>query len=159
MKSMIARLAILLALALCLPGMAESGPGETFFGRHGALHVSGTGLADAAGVPVQLRGVSTHGLAWFPEFVNEAAFRTVRDDWGANAVRLAMYTCESGGYVTDGDRDALEALIDNGVKLCEALGMYAIIDWHILSDGDPNLHADAAEDFFSRVSRSRLPSG
>lgn len=152
MKSMKTLHAIMLALALCLPGMAEGASEGTFFGRHGALHVSGAGLADAAGEPVQLRGVSTHGLAWFPEFVNEAAFRTLRDDWGANAVRLAMYTCENGGYVTDGDRDALEALIDKGVKLCGALGMYAIIDWHILSDGNPNLHADAAEDFFSRIS-------
>jgi endoglucanase len=94
---------------------------------------------------VQLRGVSTHGLAWFPEFVNEAAFQTIRDDWGANAVRLAMYTCERGGYMTDGDRDALEALIDQGVELCGRLGMYAVIDWHILSDGDPGIHADAAD--------------
>lgn len=151
MKHLKTLLVLMLALALCLSGMAEAA-GETFFDRHGALHVSGTGLADATGTPVQLRGVSTHGLAWFPEFVNEGAFRTIRDDWGANAVRLAMYTCEEGGYMTGGDRDALEALIDKGVNLCGTLGMYAIIDWHILSDGDPNTHADAAEDFFGRMS-------
>lgn len=125
---------------------------NTFFEKHGALHVSGTRLVDGQGRPVQLRGVSTLGLAWYPEFVNEAGFRTLRDDWGANAVRLAMYTCEEGGYMTGGDKAALEALIDRGVKLCAALGMYAIIDWHILSDGDPNIHADAAEDFFRRLS-------
>ena len=124
---------------------------KNYLEAHGALHVAGTKLVDAAGQPVQLRGVSTLGLAWYPEFVNEAAFRTLRDDWGANTVRLAMYTCEEGGYMTGGDRAALEALIDRGVKLCAALGMYAIIDWHILSDGDPNIHADAAEDFFRRT--------
>lgn len=125
---------------------------STYFEEHGALRVSGVRLVDAAGRPVQLRGVSTLGLAWYPEFVNEAGFRTLRDDWGANTVRLAMYTCEEGGYMTDGDRAALEALIDKGVKLCAALGMYAIVDWHILSDGDPTIHADAAEDFFRRLS-------
>ena len=125
---------------------------DTYFDRHGALRVVGTKLADAQGRPVQLRGVSTLGLAWYPEFVNEAAFRTLRDDWGANAVRLAMYTCEEGGYMTGGDRAALEALIDRGVELCRSLGMYVLIDWHILIDGDPNLHADAAEDFFRRIS-------
>ena len=125
---------------------------DTYFDRHGALHVEGTRLVDAQGRPVQLRGVSTLGLAWYPEFVNEAAFRTLRDDWGANAVRLAMYTCEGGGYMTGGDRAALEALIDRGVNTCRSLGMYVLIDWHILSDGDPNLHADAAEDFFRRIS-------
>ena len=124
----------------------------SYFDRHGALRVSGTRLTDAAGKPVQLRGVSTLGLAWYPEYVDEAAFRTLRDDWGANTVRLAMYTCEEGGYMTGGDRAGLEALIDKGVKLCAALGMYVIIDWHILSDGDPNRHADAAEDFFRRIS-------
>ena len=124
----------------------------SYFDKHGALRVSGTRLTDAAGKPVQLRGVSTLGLAWYPEYVDEAAFRTLRDDWGANTVRLAMYTCEEGGYMTGGDRAGLEALIDKGVKLCAALGMYVIIDWHILSDGDPNRHADAAEDFFHRIS-------
>nr|AIF26053.1 putative endoglucanase [uncultured bacterium Ad_125_D08] len=125
---------------------------NTCFDRHGALRVSGTQLLDEAERRVQLRGVSTLGLAWYPEYVNEAAFRTLRDGWGANTVRLAMYTCESGGYMTGGDRAALEALIDRGVKLCAALGLYVIIDWHILSDGDPNTHADAAEDFFGRIS-------
>lgn len=153
--------ATVLAMVLCLlctTGFAEDMNKEvtdgmsTYFDRHGALHVSGTALVDAAGEPVQLRGVSTLGLAWYPEFVNEAAFRTLRDDWGANTVRLAMYTCEDGGYMTGGDKDALEALIDKGIKLCGKLGMYVIIDWHILSDGDPNIHADAAEDFFRRLS-------
>ena len=153
--------AVALALALCLlaaTGIAEGIKKEdtdgmsTYFDRHGPLHVSGTALVDAAGAPVQLRGVSTLGLAWYPEFVNEGAFRTLRDDWGANTVRLAMYTCEDGGYMTGGDKAALEALIDKGVQLCGELGMYVIIDWHILSDGDPNIHADAAEDFFRRLS-------
>jgi endoglucanase len=125
---------------------------RTYFDRHGALRVCGGRLVDSAGQPVQLRGVSTLGLAWYPGFVNEDAFRTLRDDWGANTVRLAMYTCEEGGYMTGGDRAGLEALIDKGVTLCEGLGLYVIIDWHILSDGDPNIHADAAEDFFRRLS-------
>ena len=121
-------MAVLLALALCLSSLGE-GAGEeeyegmkTYFEQHGALHVSGTQLTDAAGAPVQLRGVSTLGMAWYPEFVNEDAFRTLRDEWGANTVRLAIYTCEDGGYMTGGDRAALEALIDRGVKLCAALG-------------------------------------
>ncbi len=149
MKRLMTILALLLAVCLPLSALAEA---PTFFDAHGPLRVSGGQLTDASGQPVQLRGVSTLGLAWFPQFVNEEAFRTLRDDWGANVVRLAMYTCEDGGYLTDGDPSALEALIDEGVTICQKLGLYAIIDWHILSDGDPNLHADEAEDFFRRVS-------
>ena len=124
----------------------------TYFDKHGPLHVSGTQLVDANGNPVQLRGVSTLGLAWYPEFVNEAGFRTLRDDWGANAVRLAMYTQEEGGYMTGGYKAGLEALIEKGVGIRRDLGMYVIVDWHILSDGNPEIHADAAEDFFRRMS-------
>lgn len=125
---------------------------NTYYEQHGPLHVSGTQLVDANGTPVQLRGVSTLGLAWYPEFVNEAGFRTLRDDWGANAVRLAMYTQEEDGYMTGGDKAGLEALIEKGVGICRDLGMYVIVDWHILSDGNPEIHADAAEDFFRRMS-------
>mgnify|MGYP000202319655 CR=1 FL=1 len=34
------------------------------------------------------------------------AFETLRDDWGANVVRLAMYTEEYGGYCNGGDKEA-----------------------------------------------------
>lgn len=116
------------------------------------LHVEGTHLCDSDGNPVQLRGVSTHGLAWFPDYVSEDAFRTLRDGWGANVVRLALYTAEYGGYCNGGDREGLEDLIDKGVKAADKLGMYVIIDWHILFDGNPADHADEAVEFFARMS-------
>lgn len=117
----------------------------------GGLRVSGTTLTDASGNAVQLRGVSTHGLAWFPEYVNKEAFATLRDDWGANVVRLAMYTEEYGGYCNGGDKEALKQLIDDGVSYATELGMYVIIDWHILSDGNPNQNKEEAKAFFSEI--------
>ena len=57
----------------------------------GRLQVSGTKLTDESGNIIQLRGVSTHGISWFPDYVNYDAFATLRDDWGANVVRIAMY--------------------------------------------------------------------
>ena len=115
----------------------SSGTGSSSRPASGGLRVSGTTLTDASGNAVQLRGVSTHGLAWFPEYVNKEAFETLRDDWGANVVRLAMYTEEYGGYCNGGDKEALKQLIDDGVSYATELGMYVIIDWHILSDGNP----------------------
>lgn len=117
------------------------------------LHVAGTALADPEGNPVRLRGVSTHGLAWFPDYVNTEAFRTLKEDWGANAVRLALYTEEYGGYCSGGDRERLKKLVDDGVTYATDLGLYVIIDWHILSDGDPRIHQDEAVRFFDEVSR------
>ncbi len=118
----------------------------------GRLSVKGTQLVNEAGEAVQLRGVSTHGLAWFPEYVNYESFRTLKEDWGVNVVRLAMYTAESGGYCTGGDRDQLKALIDNGVNYATDLGLYVIIDWHILSDGNPQTHQSEAAEFFREMS-------
>lgn len=118
----------------------------------GALRVEGAHLVNEGGAPVQLRGASTHGLAWFPAYVNDALFDELRADWNANVVRLAMYTADSGGYCTDGDKEQLRKLVDDGVRYAADNDLYAIVDWHILSDNDPNMHADEAEAFFRDVS-------
>lgn len=120
---------------------------------HGALAVKGADLVDAKGKKFQLKGVSTHGIAWFPAYVNKKAFQTLRDDWGANAVRLAMYTEEYGGYCSGGDRKALKQSVDKGVKAATDLGMYVIIDWHILQDGNPKSHQKSAKAFFQEMSK------
>ena len=117
----------------------------------GALSVEGTYLVDAAGERVQLRGVSTHGLAWFPQYVNAELFRELSEDWGCNAVRLAMYTAEYGGWCTGGDRSALKKLVTDGVRYAADADMYVIVDWHILSDGDPNTYKSGAADFFRDI--------
>jgi len=114
--------------------------------------VEGAQLVGENGQPVQLRGASTHGLAWFPDYVNDALFGELRNDWGANVVRLALYTAESGGYCADGDKAQLRALVDDGVKFATENDLYVIVDWHILSDNNPNMHADEAEAFFNDVS-------
>ncbi len=118
----------------------------------GALHVEGAHLVGSDGKPVQLRGASTHGLAWFPQYVNEEWFRQLHNEWKANVVRLAMYTAESGGYCTDGDKEALKVLVKQGVQFATACDMYVIVDWHILSDLNPNVYIDEAKDFFATMS-------
>lgn len=118
----------------------------------GRLHVDGVQLVDEAGEPVQLRGVSTHGLAWYPEYVNIESFRTLRDDWNANVIRLAVYTEEYGGYCSGGNREELKALVDKGVNYATQLGMYVIIDWHILNDNNPQTHKQEAIEFFREMS-------
>lgn len=120
--------------------------------NHGALSVKGTDLVDKDGKVYQLKGVSTHGLAWFPDYVNKDAFASL-SEYGVNAMRLAMYTAESGGYCNGGDKKKLESLIDQGVKACTDLGMYVIVDWHILSDGNPNTYKEEAKAFFETMSK------
>lgn len=136
---------------------AISGNGETSQGRKqaaGRLSVEGTKLVDADGNPVQLRGISTHGLAWYPAYVNEACFHQLKEEWGANVIRLAMYTGENGGYCTGGDREELKSLVKAGVEYGTNNDMYVIIDWHILSDGNPNQYLEESQDFFREMSEA-----
>ena len=95
--------------------------------------------------------MSTHGLAWFPEYINKEAFKSLRDDWGANAVRLALYTEEYGGYCSNGSKSQLKEKIQEGVRAATDLGMYVIIDWHVLSDQNPNKHKNDAITFFREM--------
>lgn len=120
----------------------------------GALHVEGTQLTDSNGNPVQLRGISTHGLAWFPGYVNEDCFKQFREEWNVNVIRLAMYTAEYGGYCSGGNRDELEKLIAAGVEYATKNDIYVIIDWHILTDLTPDTYKEEAKEFFAKMSQN-----
>lgn len=127
----------------------------TPYGKHGSLTVVGADLVDCNGEPFQLRGISTHGINWDvgKPYVNKKAFQSLRDGWGVNAIRLAMYTEEYNGYCSSGNKSELRKLIYKGVKYATELGMYAVIDWHILSDGNPNRHVDEAKKFFKTMAK------
>ena len=124
---------------------------STPYGQHGALHVENGKLTDENGNTVQLYGMSTHGIAWVPQYINYDSFRTLRDDWNTNCIRLAMYTAEYGGYCAGGDKEQLKQLVRDGVSYATELGMYVIVDWHILSDCDPNQNKDEAIAFFREM--------
>ena len=151
-------LVCVLALGLCLTGglqIAEAKTTTYYDASAGRLHVKGTKLVDKKGHEVQLRGVSTHGLSWYPQYVNDKCFAQLHDKWGANVLRLAMYTEEYNGYCS-GDaknRSDLKKLIKKGVRLAKKHKMYVIVDWHILSDGNPNSHKKEAKAFFREMSR------
>lgn len=129
--------------------------GQTPYDVYGKLSVSGGNLLDMHGQVFQMKGISTHGLSWFPQYVKEETFRQFRDEWNVNVIRLAMYTSEYNGYCTgdENNKNNLKKLIDDGVRYCTNLGMYVIIDWHILSDSNPNTYKNEAIAFFDEMSR------
>ena len=116
------------------------------------LHVEGTQLVDTSNQSVVLKGISTHGLAWFPQYVNDACFEQLHDEWQANVIRLAMYTEDYNGYCSGGSQSGLKQLILDGVSYAKKAGMYVIVDWHILSDCNPNTHVEEAKAFFNEIS-------
>ncbi|MCR4755065.1 MAG: glycoside hydrolase family 5 protein [Lachnospiraceae bacterium] len=133
----------------------HEGEMKTKYDKHGALHVNNNGkLVDHNGEVVALHGYSTHGINLYPGYINREFLEYLRDDWHIDIIRLAMYTAEQNGYCISGDENKAELMdvIDRGVKAATELGLYVIIDWHILSDSNPNIHADQAIDFFDKVS-------
>lgn len=126
--------------------------GSTPVSVHGQLSVKGTQIVDKNGNAYQLKGMSTHGIGWFPAFVNESAFKTLRDDWNTNVVRLAMYTGASEGY-TGSAMATHEALVKKGIDICIKLDMYVIVDWHILADQSPSVRKADAIRFFDEISK------
>ena len=121
-------------------------------GYYGRLFVNGNTITDSLGNNVQLKGISTHGINWFPEYVNEDCFRQLHNQFGANVIRLAMYTSEYNGYCTGGNQEELKNLIRDGVRYATENNMYFIVDWHILSDNNPNIYIEQAKQFFNEMS-------
>lgn len=112
--------------------------------ENGHLKVVGTQLCNERGEAVVLRGMSSHGIQWFGNFLSEAAIKSTAER-GANLFRVAMYTSENG-YIQN---PSLSQTLNEAVDTALSLDMYAIIDWHILSDGNPNTYINEAKAFFA----------
>lgn len=120
---------------------------------NGQLKVIGTQLSNAAGTPVVLRGVSTHGIAWFPDFATKPFMQTLKEEWNATVFRIAMYSSEGNdSYVNNPswNKTKVCSLIDAAVEL----DMYVIVDWHILADGNPQTYQKQASEFFAYIASS-----
>lgn len=157
MKGLKRVVAVIVAVAMIIaiwPGQTVSAVTLTPVQAHGQLSVQGTQIVDQNGNAFQLRGISTHGINWDvgKPYVNQAAFQSLRDEWGANAVRLAMYTAEYNGYCSGGNQTELKNTLYSGVEYAKNLGMYAIIDWHILNDSNPLTNMEQAKVFWNEVS-------
>lgn len=133
-------------------GIANTGVKMDYYG---ALSVSEGKLVDSHGKEVQLTGISTHGINWFPEFAAPETIASLRNNFGINVIRLAMYTSDYNGYCVGGS-DNQKDLMD---KICSAVDaatendMYVIIDWHTLNDENPNTYKAESIQFFGEMVR------
>lgn len=116
---------------------------------YGQLQVIGTNLCGKDKKPVQLKGMSLHGINFVGDFISKASIQTLAEDWGCSVIRIPLYT-ESDCYIKYPDK-YYEALC-NGIDLCIAQGIYVIVDWHILADGNPMQYLSESLDLFSKIS-------
>lgn len=122
--------------------------GTTPVAINGQLKVCGTKLCNQFNKPIQLRGMSTHGLQWHGACYNDSSIAALANDWKADIIRVAMYVQEQG-YETDptGFTTKADAIIDAAI----ANGMYVLIDWHILTPGDPAVNLVGAKTYFTHM--------
>ncbi len=103
-------------------------------------------LCDENGNPVQLKGVSSHGLQWSGVAnLTQENIKTLAEIMKCSVFRIALYIDEEGGYAYNPTlRNRTQALngtdwgqIENVVKWCGENGIYCLIDWHVHNPGNP----------------------
>jgi endoglucanase len=91
------------------------------------LHVEGNTLADPAGKPLTLRGVSLCSLVWHNPLQLLEGLVEGRDGWRVNVVRLPVQPEE---WERQGAENFIKERLDPAVRQCRMGGVYCIIDWH-----------------------------
>ncbi len=117
-------------------------------------------LADQNGKAVQLRGWATHGYQW----ASVRSFFDQKNDFqgmknlGANVVRLTCYVSKTADNVGQSEWNATKTWLKQAITWCAELGLYAIVDYHVLTSGNPNDYFNSGNswekptDFFSEIS-------
>ncbi|WP_425444697.1 cellulase family glycosylhydrolase [Streptomyces phaeoluteigriseus] len=131
-------------------GGGGTAPGTTPAAINGRLKVCGVKLCNQYGKPVQLRGMSSHGLQWYSQCLTDGSLDALATDWNSDVLRISLYVQE-GGYETDPRRytDRVHQLIE----MATARGMYALVDWHQLTPGDPHHNLARAKTFFTEIAQ------
>ncbi|MGN9908820.1 cellulase family glycosylhydrolase [Phytohabitans sp. LJ34] len=122
--------------------------GGTPVAVNGQLHVCGVNLCNQYNRPIQLRGMSSHGLQWYYQCLNGASLDALANDWKADVLRISMYIQEDG-YETN--PRLFTDRVHNLIEMATARGMYAIVDWHMLDPGDPHFNLARAKTFFTEI--------
>jgi len=153
-KLLIAQLVLTLIIGCWIAGSVYATP----VSQNGRLHVCGTNICNEAGKAIQLRGMSTHGLQWYGwgDCINEGSLDALANEWGADILRVSMYPDEDG-YKAAPLR--FKAMIDTIVDEALVRGIYVILDWHMLTPGDPWDNINGAREFFDYMSQKHGHKG
>ena len=139
------KISTLLLFAVLWSAALVKAQSPTPLAANGRLKVVGVQLSNEAGSPIQLRGMSSHGLQWFPQCFTQSSVQALASSWGADVFRAAMYVDE-GGYLSN--KTGIRSQVDQLVDWTGQAGIYCIIDWHMLNPGNPNDHLADAKEFF-----------
>lgn len=114
------------------------------------IHIEDCRIVGENGKAVQLTGMSSHGILWYPEYTNASSMKTIKN-YGANTFRIAVYSDDAGGgYVQQ--KDETMRLTYMAIENAISADMYIIVDWHVLNDETPLKNKDSAIAFFDEIS-------
>jgi aryl-phospho-beta-D-glucosidase BglC (GH1 family) len=128
---------------------------QSFTKKNGRLQLQGKQLCNQQGKPIQLKGFSTFGISYRPECITYDALKSIKEFWGANLIRATVYDDDFSNSLNYNQNPTFNKnMVDSIVQWSEQLGLYCIIDWHILRQGNPNhkIHA-GADAFFQEMSK------
>ncbi|HEX2954911.1 MAG TPA: glycoside hydrolase family 5 protein [Bacillota bacterium] len=112
---------------------------------NGHLQVKNGQLCNEKGEPIQLKGMSTHGLQ-FCNFGKNTLKYLVRD-WKITVIRAVLYTGQNGYIGHPELKERLTAIVDQAIRY----GIYVVIDWHVIEERDPNIYKNEAKVFFEEM--------
>ena len=125
---------------------------KNYVSANGWLHVENEKIVNEKNRMVQLRGVNSHSPYWYENNYTYDNLKTLKDTWGVNIFRIAMFTNpEMNGYINDIENQ--KEIVKRIVDICIDLDIYVIIDWHILDDNNPMTYQREAEEFFDEMSK------
>lgn len=124
---------------------------ESLVSYNGKLSIDNGIIVNKNKENVKLKGISSHNLYWYNRIYTKENIKEIRDTWGINTFRIALYTNpEEDGYIINKEQiKEVERIID----YCIDLDIYVIVDWHILKDNNPNIYKKEAIDFFNKISK------
>ena len=135
---------------------------RTPFQQHGKLTVckkDNYSLCDQYGQPVQLTGMSSHGIHWSGWHtydrggcLTEDSMDLLSQTWNIDIFRIAMYV-KYGGYESSPEETIRH--VNTVIAELSDRGLYVIVDFHILAgtgvSGNPLNYTNTAETFFRRI--------
>ncbi|WP_083938364.1 cellulase family glycosylhydrolase [Algicola sagamiensis] len=139
---------VFLPITLCYASVLKAP--NTPVATHKQLSVCGTHLCNHENKPIQLVGMSTHGLQWYGwgKCLTAKSLDVLAEDWEVDIVRLSLYVQE-GGY--ESDPEGFTQQVQWLINAVSQRGLYVLIDWHQLTPGDPNFNLSLAKRFFKDI--------